>query len=214
MNYPAHIVILDDHPLVAEGLKSVCAGSGWESVVVSFTVERDFWAYLAAAVPDLFLIDLQLRDTDGREVVGRLKQQVPAAKVIVLSAFEDPVVIRSAYAAGADAYIIKNATFEELLSGIRAIWEGQAFTQREVMEALAENPRPTVPRSSIALRLTRREKDILGLIVRERTTKEIAAALFLSEKTIETHRSNLMIKLDVRNIAGLVRKTIEWGILD
>lgn len=189
-------------------------GSGWESAVVSFAVEPDFWSYLAGAVPDLFLIDLQLRDTDGRDVVGKLKQLVPTAKVIVLSAFEDPVVIRSAYAAGADAYIIKNVSFEELLTGIRAIWEGQAFAQREVMEALEDNNRSSVPRRPVALRLTSREKDILRLIIREKTTKEIAATLFLSEKTIETHRSNLMIKLDVRNIAGLVRKTIEWGILD
>lgn len=211
---PKLIVILDDHPITTQGLKSICEVAGWNAKVEAFSDDNDFFSFVADSTPDLFLIDIQLKNKDGREVVKQIKSERPNAKVIVLSSFEEPDIIRSAYAAGADAYIIKNATFDEMLNGIKSIWNGEKFMQKQVRDAITDADGYKLKHRKINIpRLTSREKEILLLIVEEKTSKEIAETLFLSEKTIETHRSNLFLKMEVKNLAGIVRKAVEWGML-
>ncbi len=214
MGNPARIYILDDHPLVSEGLMTILAETGWAAEVHAFSTEADMLAAKDAHPPDMLIIDIQLHRADGRTVMRKCRERWPGAKVIALSSFEDPDIIRSAFATGADAYIIKNATSRELLEGIQAAWAGRIAVQRQVHQALRDEDQAyhrQYPLQKIP-RFTRREREILQLIIAEKTTKEIAGMLFLSEKTVETHRSNLFMKLDVKNIAGLVRKAVEWGI--
>src|SRR5690606_31742346 len=112
-------------------------------------------------------------------------------------------------------YIIKNAGFDEMVAGIKAIWNGKKFMQDQVKDTLKDQELYKTRYRQINIpRLTFREKEVLELIVAERTTKEIAEILFLSEKTIETHRGNLFIKMDSRNIAGIVKKAVDWGLVN
>lgn len=212
---PQLIVVLDDHPITSEGLKNICENAGWDCKVVAFTEEKSFNEFVEDNTPDIFLIDIQLDDLDGRNVVKKLNKDFLESKIIVLSSFEDPIIIKSAFSAGADAYIIKNATSKEMIDGIISIWnEDKKYIQDQVKQVL-ENPNSfTNKNNKINVpRLTLREKEVLKLIMEEKTTKEIAETLFLSDKTIESHRSNLFLKLDVKNSAGAVKKALEWGLI-
>lgn len=208
------IAILDDHPLTSDGLKNICENAGWNATVKTFNYYDDFKEFIKTNNPDLFLIDIQLNNKDGREIVREIRGSGSKVKIIVISSYEDPVIIKSTYAAGADAYIIKNATFEEMLNGIKSIWNGKKFMQKQVKDAIEDQELYKKKYRNINIpRLTTREKEILELIVAEKTTNEIAETLFLSNKTIETHRSNLFIKMDARNLAGIVKKAFMWGLI-
>ncbi len=210
---PQKIVIIDDHPLIAKSLEDICSSLKWDAKIYSFFDVKSFESHIFKAAPDLFLIDLQIQNDDGRETVKNVKDEYKETKIIVISSFEDPIVIRSAFAAGADAYIIKNATFEEMKTGIIDIWKGKKFIQKQVEDAITKAGTFPGQRALKVPRLTEREKTILGLIMEEKTNKEIAGILFLSEKTIEVHRSNLILKCDVKNTVGLVKKAVEWGLI-
>lgn len=213
---PKLIVVLDDHPITSEGLKNICNSAGWDCNVEAFAEEKAFFEFLKKNIPDLFLIDIQLKDSDGREVIKKLKNDFQNSKIIALSSFEDPIVIISAYSSGADAYIIKNATSDEMINGIISIWnEDKKYIQDQVKRAIASKDNNFQKNRKINIpRLTSRGKEVLKLIMEEKTTKEIAETLFLSDKTIESHRSNLFLKLDVKNSVGVVKKAFEWGLLN
>lgn len=213
---PKLIVILDDHPITSEGIKNICSSAGWNCNIEAFTDEKAFFEFLKKGAPDLFLIDIQLKNSDGREVIKKLKKDFQNSKIIALSSFEDPIMINSAYSSGADAYIIKNATSEEMINGIISIWhDDKKYIQDQVKQAIAPKVNKLQKSRKINIpQLTSREKEVLKLIVEEKTTKEIAEALFLSDKTIESHRSNLFLKLDVKNSVGVVKKAFEWGLLN
>lgn len=209
--FPKRIIIVDDHPLIAEGVKSVLISSGWNAEVLIFDNPVAFLEDLAVQVSDLYLIDVQLGENDGRKLIKEIKQLVFAAKVVVLSSFDDDEIIRSSFKSGADAYMIKSVSFQEMVQALKAIWLGERVPLTQVKYAHDYIGHSNTTKVSVP-RLTQREKDILKLILEEKTTKEIAQTLCLSEKTIEAHRSNLFIKLEVKNIAGLVKKAISWGI--
>jgi len=210
-NYPRLVVIIDDHPLILKGLKDIIIETGWNTRVETFQNYPDLKVFLKDNSPDLLLVDLQLKGVDGRTIISEYRTLFPNAKLITISSFEDPTVINSAFKAGANGYLIKNLSFSEMLEGIKAIWKGDRFFQEEVKSALAQ--KNTTIESFGLPRLTAREKEILVLIVKEKTTKEIAETLFLSNKTIETHRANLYLKLSVNNIVGLVKRAIELDLL-
>ncbi len=208
---PELVVIIDDHPLILKGLKDVILETDWVAEVHTFQFYPDLENFLENNSPDLFLIDLQLKDIDGRDIISKWRSHFPDAKMITISSFEDPTVINSVFTLGANGYLIKNLSFSEMMVGIKTIWKGEKFYQTEVKNALAEKDKNI---QCIGLpRLTTREKEILKLIVKEKTTKEIAETLFLSDKTIESHRSNLYLKLGVSNIVGLVKRSIELDLL-
>lgn len=212
--FPKLIVLLDDHPIASEGLKNICEETNWGCDVKTFTDPRQLFEFLQNNTPDILLIDIQLGEADGRDIIKQLKKSQVSSTLIALSSFDDPVVIRSTYASGADAYIIKNATSTELVEGLLSIWRGEKnFFQEKVRNAIEKvdchikNHHIKIPR------LTTREKEVLQLITEEKTTSEIAKQLFLSSKTIESHRTNLFMKMEVKNSVGAVKKAMEWGLI-
>jgi len=209
--FPKRIVIVDDHPLISEGVKSVLVSSGWDAEILIFDNSRAFLEDLAQHSADLYLMDIQLGESDGRKLIKQIKELAFGAKVVVLSSFDDDEIIRSSFKSGADAYMIKSVSFQEMVQALKAIWQNEKVHLAQVKYAHDDIMNGSAARVSVP-RLTQREKDILKLILEEKTTKEIAQALCLSEKTIEAHRSNLFIKLEVKNIAGLVKKALSWGI--
>ena len=215
-NFPSLIVLLDDHPIASEGFANICEKAEWNCEVKAFTSKEPFFRFLQSAEPDMLLIDIQLDIEDGRDIIKELKERKIGGKIIALSSFDDPIVIRSAYAAGADAYIIKNATASELTDGLLFIYRGEKnHMQEKVAKALENSADYPISCNSINIpKLTVREKEVLRLITEEKTTVQIAEELFLSDKTIESHRSKLFMKLEVKNSVGAVRKALEWGLLD
>tara|TARA_R110002049_G_scaffold120471_10_gene274922 strand:- start:4650 stop:5291 length:642 start_codon:yes stop_codon:yes gene_type:complete len=208
---PKLVVIIDDHPIILKGLKDVLLETEWNATVKTFDNYNDMSAFLENNNPDLFLIDLQLKGKDGRDIISEWRDHFPKAKMIIISSFEDPSVILSVFNRGANGYLIKNLSFPEMVEGIKTIWRGEKYFQEEVKAALSQK---NSSQACYSLpRLTSREKEILQLIVQEKTTKEIAETLFLSEKTIESHRSNLYLKLGVKNVVGLVKRAIELDLL-
>ena len=207
------IFILDDHPLILKGLKEVCEKIDSKLKIKTFETPDKLIEAANAESVDLFLIDLQLKNEDGREVIKMVREKCPTSKIVAISSFETARIIKSSYQAGADAYIIKNIETQELVNGLKSIWLGERAIQKEVEHALKESKLNKTSRSLSIPEVTKREKEVLQLIAKEKTTAEIATILFLSEKTIETHRSNLILKFGVKNSVGLIKKAMELELL-
>ncbi len=209
--YPSKIVIVDDHPLILEGIKTVIQSFNWGSVIKVYSSGGDCLKNIEHDCAELYLLDLQLGVTDGKQLIKPIKDNNHQTKVVMLSSFDNEEVIKKSLKQGADAYIIKNVSFNELCDALLLIWTDTKFSLPYVFTKQAIVVSNNVGKQAVP-RLTEREVVVLKLILEEKTTKEIANTLCLSDKTIEAHRASLFLKFDVKNIAGLVKKAIDWGI--
>ena len=211
-----NILIVDDHNMFADGIEMLltsddtikvngkCAEGGY---VVPFLRQHEI---------DVILLDINLPDINGIEVCKRVLKEFPNMKIIALSMFNEHSYVTEMINQGAKGYILKNTGKEELLKAIRYVNNGQNFFSKEVTETITRGlmtSNEKKEKEKNTPKLSRREQEILQLIVNEHTTQEIAEQLFLSQKTIESHRSTLLTKLNVRNIAGLVRYAIEHQLV-
>jgi len=161
----------------------------------------------------VILLDINLPGMNGIEVCQKLSKEYPEVKVLALSMHNEESFVTEILKHGAQGYILKNTGKKELLNAIQAVFSGQSYFSDEVtetiMKSLVSQKSCTKKSSILAPKISRREKDVLDLIVREHTTQEIADTLFISLKTVESHRRSLLTKLGVRNTAGLVRVALE-----
>jgi DNA-binding NarL/FixJ family response regulator len=134
-------------------------------------------------------------------------------KVVMLTSFEETALVKTAIRNGADGYLLKDASEQDFLSAVESVLKGEQYIQKNVQDLMLKEAMGQKKDTSYIPKLTRREKEILQLIVDEKTTQEIADTLFLSVSTVETHRMNLISKLGVKNVAGLVKLTLERGLL-
>jgi DNA-binding NarL/FixJ family response regulator len=158
---------------------------------------------------DVLLLDIHFGKHDGREIIQEINQLMPGMKIIALTSHADAVTIKSSVNAGFDGYLLKIDGREEIENALKAVTNNEKYFSPKTQQFFFETQT-----SKNTVELTEREKEILQLIVQEKTTREIAEQLFLSEKTIETHRGNIMLKLEVRNIAGMVKKAIMQGLVN
>ena len=203
------ILLADDHFLVLEGLEVLL--STFEFVekterVLNFVQLKDT---LTEENFDVLLLDIHFGKHDGREIIGEIKQMAPDMKIIALTSHADSVTITSSVNAGFDGYLLKIDGRDEIEKALKAVTNDEKYFRPKTQQVFFE-----MNASKNNLELTEREKEILQLIVQEKTTKEIADQLCLSEKTIETHRASLMQKLEVKNIAGMVKKAIMQGLVN
>ena len=134
-------------------------------------------------------------------------------KVIMLTSFEETALVKTAIRNGADGYLLKDASEQDFLAAIDTVLKGEQYIQKSMQDLMLKEAMGQKKDNSYIPKLTRREKEILQLIIDEKTTQEIADTLFLSVSTVETHRMNLISKLGVKNVAGLVKLTLERGLL-
>ncbi|MCW8311361.1 response regulator transcription factor [Sphingobacterium sp. InxBP1] len=202
------IAILDDHPLLLEGVVAFLSQEGGYTVY-PFLQEATLHTFLAINTVDLVLLDMQLMDKSGLDVCVRLKQLRPTIPVLALSNVADRNLIYQFIKNGGDGYILKDASNEEFLRCIRFGLAGQeAFSDRaRELYSGAEETLRALPR------LTSREKEILQLIADGLTSNQIAERLFLSPVTIETHRRNLLTKFKVKNMIELVQLAMKHHLL-
>ncbi len=202
------ILLADDHFLVLDGLEVLLSTFDFVEKTdraLSFIELKD---RMEKENFNVLLLDIHFGKHDGREIIEEIKQLKPDIKVIALTSHSDSVTIKSSINAGFDGYLLKIDSRDDIEKALKAVIKNEKYFSPKTQQVFFE----TQTTQSKA-ELTEREREILQLIVAEKTTKEIAECLYLSEKTIETHRSNLMLKLEVRNIAGMVKKAIMQGLV-
>ena len=207
---PIDILIVDDHPMVIEGLKTLLSDDNRVSVKTHFTNGQDTLDFLEQDTVNVILLDVNLPDINGVEMVDKILNIRGNVGILGLSTYSEPSIINQMIKNGVKGYLLKNATADELVAAISQVHQGNFYFGSEIQKILADS----VSQESKDLpKLTRREKHILTLIADGKTTNTIAEELFISPLTVETHRRNLMQKLEVSNAASLIKIAVEKKLI-
>lgn len=204
------ILLVDDHHLVRSGLRSLLERIDGCEVVAEAGNGRDACRLAREHVPDVVLLDVSMPELNGIDAARRILADVPQTRVLMLSMHDDEGYVREAVRAGASGYVLKDASDAELERAIRAVMRGEthlgAVAAQRLMSAVARGREDPAA-------LTPRQREVLQLIAEGRGTREIAERLHLSVKTVEAHRAALMQRLDIRDVAGLVRYALREGLV-
>jgi DNA-binding NarL/FixJ family response regulator len=207
------VIIAEDHTLVREGFRSLLNDIDGVEVVAEAGDGRAALELTNKHKPDLILMDIAMPEMNGLEATAHVTKEFPDIQVIILSMYSTEEYVLQALRAGASAYLLKNADGTELEKAIRAVQRGETYLSQAISEHVAAYIRRAGSETSPLERLTLRQREILQLIAEGYSTKNIAAKLHLSEKTVETHRANLMKQLEIYDIPSLVRFAIRTGII-
>lgn len=199
------VIISDDHRLVAEGIAKLIDGSNIAHVVAIAENLSETGRLLADKRPDILLLDVAMPDGDGIDSIKHLRDANPGQKVIILTTYAEPAVIRRALDSGANGYILKNTGIEEFMAGIETVAYGKQF--------VCEEARLLLIGSETAPSLTAREREILRLIVKGNTMKQIAHKLNLGFETVHSYTKTMRQKLGCPNMSSLVRTAIERHLI-
>ena len=213
------IIIVDDHPLVREGLKSILKPATGYEVVGQAGNARDAIQMVKNLKPDLVLLDMVLPDKSGIELSREIRQISPPTHIMIISMHSKVEYIVKAFEAGATGYMTKESATERLLQGIAQVLNGEYFmdgsVSHRVVEKLMQTPEKEMKITDAGYEtLTSREQEILVLLAEGHSAKEAAAKLFISPKTVENHRTNIMNKLGLHSTLELVRYAARLGLVD
>lgn len=205
MSHPIRILLADDHPSLRDGLASILHSQPDLVVVAEAGTGREAVEKFKITTPDVLIVDLRMPDGDGIDTIRQLVTIDPAVKTLVLTTYDNEEDIFSALEAGARGYILKDTTREEIIEAVRQIHAGNRFLPSAIAARLADRMiRPS---------LTPRELDVLRLVSRGRTNKEMAVAMFISEETVKSHMKGLFQKLGVHDRAEAVSIALQRGLL-
>ena len=211
---PVRVVIADDHKLVRSGFKAMLRELGNVEVLAETGDGREALELLKTHCPDVALLDITMPGLTGIEVAHRIAKDYPGIRIIILSMHTTTDYIAKAIRAGVSGYLLKNADPMELELAIRAVSEGHKYLSPAVSKSLVDDyARRVESADDLADQLTDRQREILQLLAEGKSNKDAARVLKLSVKTVETHRKQLMDRLDIHDIAGLVRFAIRAGIV-
>lgn len=207
----ARVLIVDDHPLVREGLAARIAAQADLEVCGTADSSEEALSLIRSARPALVLIDLALQRSSGLDLIKEIRANGQDAKILVLSAYDEALYAERALRAGADGYINKQELQVSVIEAIRTVLRGQLFMSAAVSQRLADRAlaRSVAPGPSV---LTDRELQVFERIGRGKTTREIAAELNLSIHTIESHREKIRLKLNLRNGTELQQRAVLWAV--
>lgn len=192
------VFIVDDHYMVIEGIRSLLQNEKNIEWVGHATNAASCLAFLKEQQPDVMLMDINLPDKSGIDLCKEVKEKYPFVFIVGLSTFNQQSFIQKMMDNGASGYVLKNATQEELTDAIMTVVKGKTYLSEEASQTLRK-------KDAAAIVLTRREKEVLGLIADGMTNNIIAQKLFIHPSTVDTHRKNLLAKLEAKNTASLVR---------
>lgn len=205
---PIKVALVDDQTLFLKGLRLILEGYSEIDIVIEANNGADFLEEVSTQAPDVVLLDLKMPGMDGIEVAEKLKIIAPEVKIILLTMHDDEHFIHHVLSLGANGYLLKNEEPAILREAIQKVMTQEYYLNDYVAKALLSNIKKKETASTndkeALFTLTPREQEILQLICQERTTSEIAEQLFISKRTVEGHRQNLLDKTGVRNTAGLV----------
>lgn len=193
------VFIVDDHYMVIEGIRSLLQNETSIELTGHAMSADSCLSFLQQQQPDVILMDINLADKSGIDLCAVVKENYPGIFILGLSTFNQQSFIRKMMDNGASGYVLKNVTREELVEAISAVVKGKVYLSHEAARSLRSSDESGLPV------LTRREKEVLGLIAEGMTNNEIAAKLFISSTTVDTHRKSLLNKLNAKNTASLIR---------
>jgi len=209
------ILIADDHAIVRDGLQALLDSQSDYKVIGTAATGREAVRLVREIKPDLVIMDISMPELNGLEATEQIIQISPKTRVIILSMHSGPEHIFRALKGGARGYLIKESAGKELFQAIKAVLAGRRYLSQKIDDILIDdyirNREPADQKKPLG-RLTSREKEILQLVVEGKSSREIAEILYLSPKTVETYRSRLMDKLEIRDLPGLVKFAIQEGI--
>jgi len=207
------ILLADDHALLRAGIRALLEDLPGVAVVAEAADGREALALVEAHRPDLLLADIAMPGLGGLEVTARVAEDYPEIGVVILSMYRDGEYVRKAVKAGARGYLLKDSAIPELELAIRAVARGETYLSPPVSTQVVADYRRLAYETALEGPLTPRQREILRLIAEGKTTKSIARSLNISVKTVETHRTQLMDRLDIHDVAGLVRHAIRVGLV-
>ncbi|NBG66378.1 response regulator [Acidiluteibacter ferrifornacis] len=213
------ILIVDDHKLIRDGITSFLSDSSKYEITDEVSDGLEAINSIKQNAPDLIITDLNMPNMDGMELISFVKKEFPSIKIIVLSMVDETQYIRQVLKLGANGYLLKNSGIDEVKAAIDAVMKGNNYYGGDVMDAVMTQlttgaKKKKVSRFDNAFSLTKREKEILKLIIEEYNNGEIAEKLFISIRTVDAHKRNMIEKTGSKNMAGLLVWAINNEVLN
>ncbi|MBN8879121.1 MAG: response regulator transcription factor [Chitinophagaceae bacterium] len=211
-----NILLADDHQMMIDGVKDMLSKD--PGYIVTAEANNGQMAYeMLAASPgnfQLLLTDISMPLLSGTQLCRMVKDQFPHIQVLILSMYNNATAVQEAIFAEADGYILKNAGRDELLKAVHRITNGGTYFSQDIVPIIYNQYHKQKIQDEQISHLSAREKEILGLIVKELTSEEIAEKLFISKKTVDNHRANILVKTQCRSTIGLVKFAIKSGLIE
>jgi DNA-binding NarL/FixJ family response regulator len=212
---PIRVILADDHPIVRAGIRAELENVPRVQVVAEAADGREAIELVRSQKPDVVFMDISMPGLNGLEATARIAKEFPTVRVVILSRHDNEEYFWHALKAGACGYILKKAALSELRSAVERVMSGEIFLSHEISNRLVEKfPAQQIAHQRNPLdQLTDRQREILQLIAEGQTTKAIALILKVSPKTVEYHRAQLMIRLKIFDVPGLVRFALHVGLI-
>ena len=214
---PKHkILIADDHAMVRDGVRNLVHQNKDLTVIGEATSGNETLELFDKLKPDLLILDISMPDINGMEVSKAILARNPDANIVILSMYQDDDYISRCLEYGVKGYVVKNESGSELDFAIRSVLQGKNYFSRQAQDVIFKKYSQNVTRRKVAddeIKLTKREVEIVKLIADGLTSQQMADKLFISHRTVETHRANLMKKMGARNAIDLVRKAQQLNLL-
>lgn len=205
------LIITDDHPVIRDGIKTILANNNEIELVACAGDGGELLDILEETETDVILMDINMPGMNGIEATKAVKKKYPGIKVLSFSQYDEKRFVKQLLKNGANGYLLKNSAASELVSAIKMVHTGGMYLSQELPNIFGEKTK--IRSNYLFPELSKRELDVLKEICKEKNTNEIAESLFISHNTVETHRSNLLLKVGVKNTAGLVKWAIENEIV-
>lgn len=213
---PIRIVLAEDHIIVRKGIHSLLSEQADIEVVGEASTGHEAVALAESAQPDIVLMDINMPELNGLEATRQIRRLFPAVKVLILTMYSNEEYVLQLLQAGAIGYVVKQSIPAELITAIRAVYEGNTYLSpliaKSVVDAYLYHA-PTATQTDSYSKLTDREREVLQLLVEGFGVRQIADKLFISTKTVGVHRANLMDKLEVGNMVDLVKYALRKGVI-
>jgi two-component system response regulator NreC len=208
------VLIVDDHRVVRDGLSKILESCNDIQVIGEASNGLDAIRKFSDLKPDVVLLDISMPKLSGLEVSRRIKKENPTAKIVILSMHEEEEYSMKLVRLGVSGYLLKDSAAQEVIEAVRSAFAGRAYFSPKISKTLAESYRELAPTKDDPYeRLNDREREVLQLIAEGNTNKAIAEILFISPKTVDNHRTNLMRKLNIHSAADLVRWATKRGLV-
>lgn len=214
------ILIADDHEVVRQGVRTIVESQAEWTIVAEARNGAEAVRLALETQPDIALLDITMPELNGLEAAKQILKQLPGTQVLILTMHESDELVREVLATGARGYVLKTDARRDLVNAVRFLSEGRPFFTSKVAEMVLEGYRhgqgqaPAKTEIAIGDRLTARERQIVQLLAEGKTSKEVATALDISVKTADTHRANLMRKLNLHSLADIVRYAIRNKMIE
>lgn len=206
------ILIADDHGVVAEGLRYVVEAQADMEVIACVQDSREAVRRSLEALPDVVLMDHAMPDLNGTEATHMIRERSPQTHVIVLSMYSDPVHVYRALQAGANGYVVKKSAAKEVVDAIRVVHRGGRYLSKQLADSVIDQMVRKTAAEDPLERLSSRERQVLQMLAEGHAIAYVATTLSLSPKTVETYRARMMEKLDIHDLATLIKFAIQHGI--